>query len=306
MIINLIPEFLDAVQKPDPVAGYFEHLERHKSVISAYWNNYVVDPFGPNAEKVVEEMVGVPWNSIMDIRQIETLVDDLTELMDILNKTYSIDFPIDIYLSVGAGTVQIAELVENGKGVLVVCLEHFSAQTNPKDIGRRLPWELLRIWVAHGVAHLVRFSSKTSDSEIRNVIAETHGSYDHWEVGSRVTLGELLVNEGLAIAGMKKIEPRKPAHVYLDYGAAAYKRIRRMESFLRRTVQREIDSSGVGYRLRYFTRGSSSASRLIDGRLIPERSGYYLGYRLIERKLGTLDLADALRAAPHELLERAV
>jgi hypothetical protein len=40
----------------------------------------------------------------------------------------------------------------------------------------------------------------------------------------------------------------------------------------------------------------SPSARLVSGRVIPERSGYYLGYRMTEALVAERGLADALRA----------
>jgi hypothetical protein len=44
----------------------------------------------------------------------------------------------------------------------------------------------------------------------------------------------------------------------------------------------------------------SPSARLISGRVIPERSGYYLGYRMTEALVAERGLAEALRAGAQE------
>jgi hypothetical protein len=73
-----------------------------------------------------------------------------------------------------------------------------------------------------------------------------------------------------------------------------------MESFLTRMMAPELDLSGLGLRLRYLTGGMSPSARLVGGRVIPERAGYYLGYRMAEAMVGTRGLPQALRAAAAE------
>jgi hypothetical protein len=41
----------------------------------------------------------------------------------------------------------------------------------------------------------------------------------------------------------------------------------------------------------------SPSARLVGGRVIPERAGYYLGYRMTEALVAERGLADAVRAA---------
>ena len=73
-----------------------------------------------------------------------------------------------------------------------------------------------------------------------------------------------------------------------------------MEAFLRRVVEPELEQSGLGLRLRYLSGGMSPSARLIGGRVLPERAGYYLGYRMTEALVAQRGLADAVRAAAHE------
>jgi uncharacterized protein YjaZ len=44
----------------------------------------------------------------------------------------------------------------------------------------------------------------------------------------------------------------------------------------------------------------SPSARLVGGRVLPERSGYYLGYRMTEALVAQRGIADAVRAAAHE------
>jgi hypothetical protein len=69
-----------------------------------------------------------------------------------------------------------------------------------------------------------------------------------------------------------------------------------MESFLRRAIEPDLDRSGLGLRLRYLSGGMSPSARLVGGRVIPERAGYYLGYRMAEALVADRGLSEALRA----------
>src|SRR6266511_3568285 len=53
MLVNLVPEFLATLSAPDPAAAYHEYLDRHRPVLSAYWQNYVLDPASPHAEPII-------------------------------------------------------------------------------------------------------------------------------------------------------------------------------------------------------------------------------------------------------------
>ena len=87
---------------------------------------------------------------------------------------------------------------------------------------------------------------------------------------------------------------------YFGYPRRQYNRLREMESFLRRAVEPDLDRSGLGLRLRYLSGGMSPAARLVGGRVIPERAGYYLGYRMTEALVGERGIAEAVRAGAQE------
>src|ERR1043166_400396 len=107
--------------------------------------------------------------------------------------------PFDDVLMVGVGAANAGELVVNGRGVAFVCLEHFTSITNPETHGLGLDPELIPLWLAHEIAHAVRYTSPESRSDMRQVIADMEGYYSYWETGKRVNLRELLVNEGISV-----------------------------------------------------------------------------------------------------------
>jgi hypothetical protein len=211
-----------------------------------------------------------------------------------------IDQPTDCYLMVGMGGANAGELVVGGRGIAFVCAEHFTGRVNPETYGMGLSPDLIPLWVAHELAHTVRYTSPTSASDLRRLIAEAAGSYDYWQTGSRATLRELLLNEGLAVHAAQAVAPGFDPADYFGYPRRQYHRLREIESFLRRVSEPDLDSSGLGLRLRYLSGGMSPSSRLIGGRVIPERSGYYLGYRMAEALVAERGIAAALRASVEE------
>src|SRR2546430_10595472 len=54
MLVNLIPEFLSTLSAADRSAAYHEYLDRHRPILGAYWQNYVLDPESPHAEPNIE------------------------------------------------------------------------------------------------------------------------------------------------------------------------------------------------------------------------------------------------------------
>jgi uncharacterized protein YjaZ len=207
---------------------------------------------------------------------------------------------VDLYLMVGVGAANAGELVVGGRGIAFVCLEHFTGRANPQTYGLGLAPHLLPLWIAHETAHAVRYTSPTSRADLRRLIADRRGQYDYWDTGSRARLRELLANEGVAVAAARAVAPGFEPWEYFGYTRRQYRRIRELDAFLRRTAAPLLDATGLGLRLRFLSGGLRPAARLMGGKVLPERSGYYLGLRLIESYLAERGLAATLRAAADE------
>ncbi len=142
----------------------------------------------------------------------------------------------------------------------------------------------------------MRYTSPASQSDMRRLVSDLGGYYDYWATGSRATLRELLINEGLAVHAAQAVAPGFDQADYFGYPRRQFHRLREMESFLRRAIEPDLDRSGLGLRLRYLSGGMSPSARLVGGRVIPERAGYYLGYRMAEALVADRGLVEALRA----------
>src|SRR5438034_686566 len=116
-------------------------------------------------------------------------------------------------------------------------------------------------------------------------------SLERFEADCAVDL-YLMVGVGAANAG----EPWE----YFGYTRRQYRRIRELDTFLRRAAAPLLDETGLGLRLRFLSGGMSPAARLTAGKVLPERSGYYLGLRLVESYLAERGLASTVRAAAGE------
>jgi hypothetical protein len=309
MLVNLVPEFLAVLAAPDPTMAYRRYVERHRPVLAAYWQNYVLDPESPHAADVI---AGALRANRADLHRLLDDVDVVAVAEDALQRTLAqleADCPVDLYLTVGVGAANAGELVVGGRGIAFVCLEHFTGRANPQTFGLGLAPHLLPLWVAHEVAHAVRYTSPTSRADLRRLVAQARGNYDYWDTGSRATLRELLVNEGIAVATAQAVAPAFEPWSYLGYTRRQYRRCRELDAFLRRVVGADLDQQGLGLRLRYLSGGTRPSARVAGGKVLPERSGYYLGLRLVEPYLAEAGLASAVRAAASEFQkasERAV
>lgn len=303
MLVNLIPEFLAALAASDPLETYLRYLDGHRPVLAAYWHNYVLDLDSPHAGEVMRRALTAERR---DLESLLTSVDVGAVAEETLARCeiqLEIDRPTDVYLMIGVGGANAGELVVSGRGIAFVCLEHFTGRPNPETYGLGLSPALLPLWIAHEVAHTVRYTSPASRSELARIIQEAHGSYDYWGSGSRATLRELLVNEGLAVAAARAVQPGIEVWQYLGYGRRQYRRLRELDAFLRRVTAAELDRRGLGYRLRYLAGGTSPTARLVAGKVIPERAGYYLGLQMVEAIVNEMGIAAALRASAQECTE---
>lgn len=300
MIINLIPEFLAARAAADREAAYHAYLERHRQVLGAYWHNYVLDLASPHAAEVVAHALAADRR---DLLRLVAEVDLEAMAADVVSRAavvLELDQEVDVYLTVGVGAANAAELVIGGRGVVIVCLEHFTGQFNPETYGLGLAPRLLPLWIAHEIAHTVRYTSPTSRSELKRLVAEAGGEYDYWETGSRASLRELLLNEGVAVHAARATAPGLADEEYLGFTRRQYRRMRELESFLFHAVEPDLDRTGLGLRLRFLSGGMSPAARLAQGRVLPERSGYYIGTRMAEPLVAERGVAAAARAAAAE------
>src|SRR3989475_9762241 len=186
---------------------------------------------------------------------------------------------------VGVGAANAGELVVGGRGVAFICLEHFTGRANPQTYGMGLAPHLLPLWIAHEVAHAIRYTSPTSRAELRRLVALGGGRYDYWETGSRATLRELLVNEGCAVAAAQAVAPGFEPWEDFGYTRRQYRRIRELDAFLRRVAAPLLDETGLGLRLRFLSGGLSPAARPGGGQALPERRGYDHGLPVVESYL---------------------
>jgi hypothetical protein len=300
VLINLVPDFLAALRAADPLEAYHRYFESHRAVLNAYWNNYVLDPSTSHAEDVIIRAITADRRDLVALLEQVNVEAVAEEALTRCKLALEVDRPVDLYLMVGVGAANAGELVVDGRPAVFVALEHFTGRSNSASYGLGLSPTLLPLWIAHEVAHTVRYCSPGSQSELRRVIAEAGGYFNCWDSASHVPLRELLVNEGLAVAAARHVSPGLDPWHYFGYSRRQYRRLRELDAFLRHVLDPELDACGVGYRLRYLSGGLPPAARVVGGKVIPERSGYYLGHRMVEAIVNERGLPGALRASATE------
>ena len=96
MLVNLVPEFLAVLAAPDPAVAYRRYLERHRPILAAYWQNYVLDPESPHAADVIARALRA------DRADLHRLLDDVDVVAvadDALQRTLAqleADCPVDL------------------------------------------------------------------------------------------------------------------------------------------------------------------------------------------------------------------
>ncbi|WP_396221203.1 hypothetical protein [Gemmatimonas sp.] len=301
MLINLVPDFLAVLDADDRVAAYLAYFERHRPLLAAYWDNYVLEPSGPHFEEVVQATVNANRDDLLTLLSRTDVVALARQAEEKVRTLLDIDVSYDVVLMVGVGAANAGELVVDGRGVAFVCLEHFTGVANPDTQGLGLDPELIPMWLAHEITHVVRYTSPSSRSDMRGFVADAGGYYSYWETGRQASLRELLINEGLAVHVSRAVSPGHAAWEYFGFARKQYARAREIEPVLHRALVTDGDRAALGLRLRYLSGGMSDEARTVERTVLPERAGYFLGARMVEAAIAARGYAWATRASVQEL-----
>lgn len=305
MLINLVPDYFTVIDSVDPVAAYDDYFRAHQRILRAYWESYVVDPAGPHYTEVVRSTVAAGCADLREMLAQTDIVTIARYAEERCRELLAVDADLDIVLMVGVGAANAGELVVDGRGIAFVCLEHFTGVANHQTRGLGLDPELISLWLAHEIAHAVRYTSPTSQSEMKHLINEAGGNYSYWDTGRRATLREMLVNEGLAVQTSRIVSPGHAAWEYFGYARREFARMRELEGAVLRAVAPDLDHAGLGLRLRFLSGGMSDGARTVDRTILPERAGYFVGARMVEPAIVQRGVAWAVRASAEELLRVA-
>lgn len=305
MLINLLPDFFAVLSSADPVAAYHRYFEANRQVLAAYWHNYVIEPAGPHFNEVVRETVRADRTDLRAMLEKTDVVALAKQAEAACAERFEIDSTIDVVLMVGVGAANAGELVVNGRAIAFVCLEHFTSVENPTTRGLGLDPELIPMWLAHEIAHGVRYTSPQSRAEMRQLVGAGGGFYSYWETGRSASLREHLVNEGLAVQAARQISPGHAPWEYYGFQRRQYARVRELEGVLSRAVADDLDRVGLGLRLRWLSGGMSDEARTVQRYILPERAGYWVGAKMVEDAIAEKGIAWALRAGAKEIMQHA-
>src|ERR1051325_10021820 len=95
MLVNLVPEFLAAHSAPDPTPAYHDYLDRHRPVLGAYWQTYVLDLASRHAEPIIATAVAADR---ADLKHLLESVDVVAVAEDAMRRSLEqleADCPVD-------------------------------------------------------------------------------------------------------------------------------------------------------------------------------------------------------------------
>jgi len=95
--------------------------------------------------------------------------------------------------------------------------------------------------------------------------------------------------------------PGHAAWEYYGYTRREYASVRELEPLMTRALKPDLDRAGLGLRLRYLSGGMSDDARTVDRHIFPERSGYFLGAKMVEAAVNARGLSWAVRASASEI-----
>jgi hypothetical protein len=301
MLINLLPDFFAVLNSTDRIAAYTRYFDNHRSLLEAYWANYVVEPDSPHFAEVAKSAALAARTDLRTMLERMDVVTLARNAEDQCRQLLETDTDVDVVLMVGVGAANAGELVVNGRATAFVCLEHFTSVANPETRGLGLDPELIPLWLSHEIAHGVRYTSPTSRSEMKTIIEESNGYYSYWETGKRASLRELLINEGIAVQVSRMISPGHASWEYYGYDRREYARIREMGPVVARSLIGSFEKSGLGLRLKYLSDGMSEEARRVGDYVVPDRCGYYIGAQMVEQAIQTKGAAWTVRASATEI-----
>ena len=156
MLINLLPDFFAVLDSTDRLAAYQRYFAAHQKILEPYWHNYVIDPDSPHFADIARSSLAAGRADLTTMLERTDVVALARNTEQQCRELMAMDCDVDVVLMVGVGAANAGELVVDGRGMAFVCLEHFTGTTNPQTEGVGLDPELIPLWLAHEIAHVVR------------------------------------------------------------------------------------------------------------------------------------------------------
>lgn len=120
------------------------------------------------------------------------------------------------------------------------------------------------------------------------------GTWDKWQAARNIPLAEWIYGAGLAVHAVADAFPDWPATAWLDVSAGELARLRQGEQRYRQRLESEIDQSGLGLVIRWLHgEAPPSLRRGPDGTVLPPAIGRYLGWRMLQHRVGRVGVLEA-------------
>jgi Predicted Zn-dependent protease (DUF2268) len=191
---------------------------------------------------------------------------------------------IPVYLFVGLAMSDSFQVMVEGQPTVGLAMEAYGWQFGAAYVG----FEDVPHMLAHELCHAVR--AQEADTAVTRFYRTEGG--DIARALDHIPLYELVVDEGLSESTGRAVSPDLPLERILLYAPDDLRWCMEHEADLCDELARDWDRP-VGHERfrRYFTGGTRNGG-------LPPRTGYFLGYRLVQRYLGehpTVSLAQAVR-----------
>lgn len=299
MLLDLVTPLLAVLDAPDRDAAWHRYRDMHATHLAPWWREHGLDLHGPDATPVAARLLAVPRP---ELRRTATtaLRHDVDDALTATRSALRADVPVDAALMIGFDATPGGVAVVQGRGVAVLCLEHFTTRPDAETLGLGLGPALLPAWLAAGVAKALRLTSRTSRSPLAAIVSRLPGATIGSDLARSVPLVELLLLEGVAVHAASIVAPEVPPERLLPCSRRQWQRLREMDATLWRVVETDLDRGGLGLWHRWLAPGAPAPARTVGSLVIPERAGVYLGWRLAEALVERDGISAALRAAPEE------
>ena len=109
MIINLLPDFLAVLNSADRVDAYHAYFDRHRSLLTAYWDNYVLEPQGPHFDEVIRTTVDASRADLHALLAGTDVVALAERARAHVAALLAPDVDFDVVLMVGVGAANAGE-----------------------------------------------------------------------------------------------------------------------------------------------------------------------------------------------------
>ena len=120
MLINLLPDFLAVLNAADREAAYRAYFERHRAILTAYWENYVLEPTGPHFDEVIRATVNAQREDLLALLAQTDVVALAEQAVARVQQLLEPDVEYDVVIMVGVGAANAGELVVDGRGIAFV------------------------------------------------------------------------------------------------------------------------------------------------------------------------------------------